>query len=487
MADNLENAMQYASEFRLEVCELCTVSGLKLDLTEQCAGVNIFEDIFTNAITGDISFVDTNNLISNAPIIGQEKLRLKLSTPQGDATNRMNSIDFTDVPLNVFKINSSLQYNDNTTTFVLSFTTSEFIRNNRLRLSQSFEGEPAEDIVKKIIRDEELLNSKKEFFFEKTSNNFRFIAPSVRPFDFINQVAKRCLSANYNYQPSYVFYETTKGYFFRSIDSMMDVKNPKMVFREIMANELDESTGTINPARNLENIISYEIVSQTNTLFNTRTGMYGGKLTAVDLYNKQLKNYTYNYIDDFDKSLHTDNYSLFGGSSQQPVLSTAKDEFDNRISDYPEQAIYCQTTDRETPDGLYNSSFDQQFDYNGVDQWVMQRRSRMSQIQSALTMRVEVPGNTILQAGDLIGMVLRTKSTGDGEADPYRTGRYLIKKLRHEFQIGQGQAHHFVHMEVVRDNISQPYPSAGVNCPVGGSSLDREMPKGSEDPSDVVF
>ena len=69
--------INYAGEFIVSECILCTVGGLELDLTEQVASIAIFEDIFQNSITGNISFVDTNNLTANASIVGQEKLTEK--------------------------------------------------------------------------------------------------------------------------------------------------------------------------------------------------------------------------------------------------------------------------------------------------------------------------------------------------------------------------------------------------------------------------
>ena len=49
----------------------------------------------------------------------------------------------------------------------------EMVRNNRIRVSQSFKGEPVQDMIKKVVRSEEYLNSKKEFYYEETTNNFR--------------------------------------------------------------------------------------------------------------------------------------------------------------------------------------------------------------------------------------------------------------------------------------------------------------------------
>ena len=191
--------IKYAGEYIVEECTLCTVGGLELDLLDQLATISIFEDIFSNSITGNISFVDTNNLTANASIVGQEKLKLVLVTPNAkDSSERTMAINFTDSPLHVYKVSSSVNLNDRTKTFSLSFTTMEMVRNNRIRVSQSFKGEPVKDMIRKVVRSEEYLNSKKEFYYEETTNNFQIIAPNNRPFDFINNLSKRCLSKEYS-------------------------------------------------------------------------------------------------------------------------------------------------------------------------------------------------------------------------------------------------------------------------------------------------
>ena len=94
--------IKYAGEYIVEECTLCTVGGLELNLIDKLATVTIFEDIFSNSITGNISFVDTDNLTANASIVGQEKLRLVLVTPNAsDSSERTMAVNFTDNPLHI--------------------------------------------------------------------------------------------------------------------------------------------------------------------------------------------------------------------------------------------------------------------------------------------------------------------------------------------------------------------------------------------------
>ena len=174
--------IQYAGEFQLEECTLCTVGGLELDLIELVADINIYENLFSTSISGSISFQDTNNLLGNKDIsiIGQEKLKLKLSTPNADDTGDRNRvINYTETPLYVYKIDDKVTVNENTDAFMLHFTTPEFIRNNHVRVVKSYEGEPTEDIIQNILRDDDLIASKKEFYYEVTNNHFKLVSPNM--------------------------------------------------------------------------------------------------------------------------------------------------------------------------------------------------------------------------------------------------------------------------------------------------------------------
>ena len=139
--------MQYAGEYHIEVCEIYAASGAVIDLKDQFASVNIYEDIFKNALTGDISIVDTNNLLTNLPIIGQEKLKLRLVTPNADYDNsRTIAVDFTDTPFYIYKVASKVSINDNTNAYTLSFTTPEAVSSNRIRVTQAFSGEQSVEL-----------------------------------------------------------------------------------------------------------------------------------------------------------------------------------------------------------------------------------------------------------------------------------------------------------------------------------------------------
>ena len=67
-----------AGDYQLEILDLITVAGLRVDLKASCFGLIIYEDLFSLTLTGTIAISDSVNLASFGPIIGQEYLYLKL-------------------------------------------------------------------------------------------------------------------------------------------------------------------------------------------------------------------------------------------------------------------------------------------------------------------------------------------------------------------------------------------------------------------------
>ena len=475
--------LEYAGEYIIEECSIYSTSGEVVDVTALVSTINIFEDIFKSSLTGNIALVDTNNLLTRLPLIGQEKLRLKLSTPQITVADRSRSLDFTDHPLYIYQVSAKVPVNDSTDALVLSFTTAEAVRSNRIRVSQAFEGEPAVDIIKKIIRDEDLLNSKKEFYYEETANNYKFVSPNMRPIDFINSITSRCLSKTYNFAPTFLFYETCKGFFFRTIDGMLDNKKVKQVYIE------DTPDLESDVERNLRRLISHTVVDSTNVMKNMRQGMYASNLLMIDLVNKTVENFNYNYFDSFEngekQDIHVDEHAKYV-TDNKPLASESKDDFGKSLADYDQSTVYMQAVDRNQPNGLLSVRHSGQFDYSGTDSWLQRRKGRFSAMRAAITMNIVVYGQTNISVGDLIGLNIKNKAhyvTDPNDKDPYYGGRYLITQLRHSFTAMDGQALHTMHMQVVRDTVSSQYPKNGVTLVDAKevSPVDKLIPMGSED------
>jgi len=465
-------ALRYAGDFYIEEIQLLTTKGGSVDLKDIISSIDIFEDIGTHAITGSISFMDTNNLIYNLPIIGQERLFLKVYTPQNSPSDQ-TIIDFTKNALYINRIINITDYNDQTKIVTLSFTTQDIYMNSRVRVSRSYTGEPS-DIIKKILRAPTLLDSKKKLFFEKTSNNYKFVIPNMRPFSAINMIAQKSLSATHNFSPTYLFYETCFGYHFRSVDSMFNSQTVSAIFREHNPTILDEN-GSKNLVADMQNLRELSIVNSQDSFLNTRMGMYSSNIILYDWYSKSVTKKEYNYLDNFPKDKHAQQNAVEGSS--YPLVSEAKEYNSKRISDFSDSIQFLQSTilDGVKDKNYYELAGSTHADYtnpyqgNNVEKWCMRRRSRLAQLESGIMIQVEVIGRTNIQAGDLVEIEIPSSTTSTNDKfNKYLSGRYLIKQLHHSFSTKSGDAKHVCHMTLVRDDVSETYPAVGTGP--GGSA-----------------
>ena len=101
--------------------------------------LNIYEGIYNNAITGTIVIGDTQNLISTLPIQGTERLAFKISTPGANAdAHIIDATEKTGHPFHIYKLTDKKQINPGTVSYILHFASREFMRNQRVKVSQSY-------------------------------------------------------------------------------------------------------------------------------------------------------------------------------------------------------------------------------------------------------------------------------------------------------------------------------------------------------------
>ena len=129
-------SLNFVSEFDLQEAIIFSVDGVALNLLNDVnlISINIFEDIFKNGISGSIIFADTNNMIENLPIVGQEIFAFRAVTPGLEA----EAIDFTENPFAVHKISLRRELTTGGQTYELKFISQEAIKNSQRKISKSY-------------------------------------------------------------------------------------------------------------------------------------------------------------------------------------------------------------------------------------------------------------------------------------------------------------------------------------------------------------
>lgn len=446
-----KSELQFAGEFLVEECQIVSTTGKIYDINPLVEEINVFENIYTAAISGDIVIKDTTNIVQNLPIIGEERLILKIQTPQSKPEPE-TTIDYTLSPLIIYKINAQYGEGENAQILSLQFGSVEGFRNQTSRVSQSFKGVPS-TIVEKILRDENYLRSKKTFYFEPTANNAKMIFPNIRPFKCIAHLSNISNSQVNNSSPSYLFYETTKGFHFRTYDSMCR-EEPKFFFKENIGSQLNQK-GVVDVQMNLDTLVNYQRVPSKDTVKNLNSGMISSKLITHDVYNKRVDLYKYDYLDNFDRDIHPDN------GEATPIISTAKDPDNQKsLTEHEDTKLFVVST---ASGYSFAEGTNYPYQSDNKTQTLQRKISRKHQFENGIILNVEVNGQTFIQAGDKISLEIgATSSITDDKEDKQLSGNYIITHLRHTFTKSQ-QLKHKIVMQVAKDSgKSNPLPNSGI-------------------------
>ena len=308
--------IEVAADYNMDEVLLVNHEGEKTDIKRMIVEFNIYESIYKNAVTGTIVISDTQNMIVKMPIQGTERLEFKLSTPgTSKLAHTVDATEETGHPFHIYKLTNKRQVAEGTMMYVLHFGSREFMRNLRVKVSQAYSG-TMDDIVAQIFADKNYLDSRKRLLFEPTRNSDKIVIPNMRPFAAIDMICKKALAKN-SKGAGYYFYETTKGFHFRSWTSMVsnmgyNERPVKQVFyyqpKEGSQNATDKKGNPedkiINDYKNVE---SYEFINQFHDVAaNTAMGTYGHRVITHNLYDKKYVVDDYNYHNTFSTSSHTD-------------------------------------------------------------------------------------------------------------------------------------------------------------------------------------
>ena len=440
--------IQYAGEYILKEASLVTSSGVTIDLTGTILGIEIYENIFSTSLSGSILFVDENNIVTNGPIIGQEYLYLKISTPSLDEYD----IDFTNVPFTTYKVNTREDANANSQLLQISFTSPEIIRNNRVRVSKSYT-ETIDKIVENILRDERYIHTAKKLHIEPTSGIRKVVSPNLHPYNFITNLATEAVSTK-DGNPFFMFYETTKGINFRSIESMFAEETiGNYAMGDIGKNEGKKP----DIQKEFGRILDFEIAANNDMLSNIISGMLGSSIIEYNIYNKSYEKTTYNYMEDFSKFPRV-NYE--DSSKDNPIYSSGYiDSRNNTIGNFTDARIHLHPVNSS---GAFDSQHNDpvnSYSYapNKIRDSLLHRQAKFNEFTDGINVNMVINGSTNICVGKTINVTIPiTGTTHDKEFDKYYTGKFLITKLKHSFD--QITKRHEIALTASKDSFFESLP-----------------------------
>ena len=432
-----QTELRSGGEFNIIQCDLVLTTGKVVGLKASIMGLSIFEGIDQLTVTGTMTIQDAFNLASFGPIIGQEYLRLKIATP--NLKGGENTIDYSSNPFVVTSIDDRVPIGNGVQATTLTFCSREFVINQRARVRRTLVGSYS-DIVETMLYTD--LGSDKELYSEPSADKKKIIAPNAKPFDIISMATKNAVSEKFN-QSTYFFWESTSGFNFRTLGNMY-AQTPVMSYLSSTA-----GTRTKNGVRDimaeLSAIESYRITGSPDTVWNYATGIFSSELIVHDIISKSYQKHIYNYSDNFSEEQHL---------GTKPLAVNDPDGIS--VSSFPSKQ-YLKPTVGVGTDQSFNDEF-YQYAYGSNKLELMQaRNSQLSMMDSALQLSIDVVGTTVVKAGDIVKITIPSvsavKTTKNETEDMLYNGNFLIRSLRHDFDISNSK--HRMSMNVTKDAMGK--------------------------------
>jgi len=454
--------LNFAGEYAISELKLMSSSGNVVDLSLAYTTLSLFEDIFSSSMSGLVVVADTNNILMNLPVTGQDYLSMKIVTPSLEKS----PIDYTQTVFAVNKIDTRVDA-DGTQVFQLHFISPELLRNERVRISKSYES-TISNMVYDALNNAKYINTNKEIFLEETKGIRKIVVPNSHPFDFIKKLAREAESKEYN-SPHYLFYENIFGIHFRSIESLYRQASIGSYHAGDLGFHITEG-GKIE--EEYARVLDYSIDSNNDTLANVVGGMLASKIITHDIVQKKYDINRHDYFQDFYKYKRVNYNSTM---KDNPIYSEVPlDTFGNNLGNFDESRIHLHPTSTVSavqvgslglPEYVggkdashYTSDNESLYESNAIPRTLLSRQAKFMELNAGTSINMQIKGNTTIACGDIVefDMPIVGNSHGKGDSDIYYSGRYLISKLRHMFQPSANN--HEIALTLVKDSFSTELP-----------------------------
>ena len=188
--------------------DITTISGETINLFPNFLYLEIFENLFEQFLTAKCVIADTSDLLVSLPLVGNEKITMKLSSVEDDSI----TLNF-----KLYKIDrdSEVISGMRNRKFLVFYLCSEELIENNKRLSRKYIGQ-SETIISDILTN--VYNSSKTLISDTTSNEIDVVSNFWKPSNLIDYLCKNSKTDKYS---DMVFFETLHGFNFKSLSQLM--------------------------------------------------------------------------------------------------------------------------------------------------------------------------------------------------------------------------------------------------------------------------
>jgi hypothetical protein len=422
MSYNAANTLRYAGDVNIEKVEIITSKGVYQNVRNQIIQIRIFEDIFSPFITGAIVLKESFDLQSLLPLIGEEYVELKVTTP---TLNKSISGLF-----HIYKMNDKINLGDRAIGYELNFISAEAIADSNKKISKVFAGKISDIVNTFVVDNVDGLESKKKFNIENTRNTIKYVSPYWSPVKNLTFLSDNSISENQS--PSFLFYENRDGFNFRSLEKLYQSKSyQQFVMDKYSRDSFPQGGNALNIMEDFKRVGEIDFVESYDYMDRLSGGMYTSKLISYDSTKKTYTVKNFDIKKKFDKQIHLNKNPLFsekaiGRSSAKHIL-------------FP-RAFETFTSFGDTTNAR-----------------VVQERISFLKMAEAQKVNITVAGRCDYTVGQVVELTLykkrpmQKKDRTEDLVDDVNSGKYLIAAINHQISVDG----HSCYIELIKDSMKK--------------------------------
>lgn len=416
-----------------------------VDVSNVTAEINLYENLLTPYISGDIVITDTSNLSSLIKFNGQERVRIRLSVDPQYAIER----DY---------IVYALRYqgkstNDNASVMVLSIIEEHAFYSYYKRLSWSYKGNIA-NIIRSVLTSDLGLeeSSAKMSNFDPRDNPFqslKFVVPNWSPLKFIDTLTRRATTERG--EPFFCFSSLRNGIMLRSLSELLTT-TPANANEPYRYTQINLNTDPIAEKRT---ILTATFPESDNTIKLAQSGALGVKMFNVDTFDPAKTQIGDFKIDEYFDQKKADGVTLNDYTPYDENFTIGPDN-------QPLHDLDSQFFSQVNPSSMFDDTNSFNEEPSIAEHLHKVRRSSDMSILDKEKYEIQIPGMSMLETDDntSIGRVISVIMTSNlpmisdtpiEEAVDEKRGSvgslFLITKVHHRFGIDN---QYFASLEISR-------------------------------------
>ena len=382
-----------------------------IDIKSVVTQFQVFENLFSDSVSGYLQIVDANNLLSKIPIMGREKIIVRFRTPGLE-----DSSDLIELKLICYKLSKvNISDNGKVMSYSLHFMSEEHFVNETTRLQRSYKGK----ITTTINRIFNEVFPESSLTIGSSDSKLDFVCPRWKPFSAIRWLANRCISNEPKGMPDMLFYADLVGYHLRSYENMMN-QPPVAVYTyylERTQQSLEQQFYSVDQIDTTEGL---------DAIQSMKTGTYASRLCVHDITNKSYTEYSFSHKKDVP--LKDNEFS--------PISSS-----DRLNTSYEEKVFFKPERD----------------DSNSYDDWILKRNSHLGSMEFE-RLGIVVAGNHTLRPGQTVELNVAQIRTSD-ESEPNKldermSGKFIIAGINHIINADE----YICKVKLIRNHRTAPLP-----------------------------